>query len=59
MIEPEKLRCLLEGASRTPSYKNEQPWYFIIATKDDSIEYDRLAGCLSEVNLEWRGAPRS
>jgi len=57
-IEPEKLRCLLEGASRTPSYLNEQPWNFIIATQDDLIEYERLASCLSEANLEWaRRAP--
>ena len=57
-VEPEKLRCLLEGASRTPSYLNEQPWNFIIATQGDSIEYERLVSCLSEVNLEWaRRAP--
>jgi nitroreductase len=57
-VEVEKLRCLLEGASRTPSYLNEQPWNFIIATQDDSIEYERLVSCLSEVNLEWaRRAP--
>jgi nitroreductase len=52
MIEPEKLQCVLEGASRTPSYLNEQPWNFIIATKDDSIEYERLVSCLAEVNVE-------
>lgn len=58
MVEPEKLRCVLEGASRTPSYLNEQPWNFIIATKDDSIEYERLVSCLSEVNVGWaRRAP--
>ena len=57
-VEPEKLRCLLEGASRTPSYLNEQPWNFIIATQDDLIEYERLASCLAEVNLQWaRRAP--
>jgi len=37
---------------------NEQPWNFIIATQGDSIEYERLVSCLSEVNLEWaRRAP--
>jgi nitroreductase len=57
-VEPEELRCLLEGASQTPSYLNEQPWNFIIATKDDSIEYERLVSCLAEVNVEWaRRAP--
>src|SRR5207247_308885 len=57
-VEPEQLICLLEGASQTPSYMDEQPWNFIIATKDNSIEYERLAGCLAEVNVEWaRRAP--
>lgn len=57
MVEPEKLRCVLEGASWTPSYLNEQPWNFIIATKDDSIEYERLVSCLADVNVE--GARRA
>ena len=58
VVEPEKLRCLLEGADRTPSYLNKPPWHFIIATKDDSDEYERLVSCLSEVNVEWaRRAP--
>jgi len=57
-VEPEKLRCLLESADRTPSHMNEPPWHFIIATKDDSDEYERLVSCLSEVNVEWaRRAP--
>lgn len=57
-VEPEQLRCLLEGASQTPSYMDEQPWNFIIATRDDSIEYERLVSCLAEVNVEWaRRAP--
>ena len=58
VIEPEKLRCLLEGANQTPSYLNEQPWYFIIASKDYLDEYERLLSCLATVNVEWaRRAP--
>ena len=58
LVEPDKVRCLLDVVNRTPSYLNEQPWNFIIATKDDSIEYERLASCLAEVNVEWaRRAP--
>jgi nitroreductase len=58
MVEPETVRCVLEGASWTPSHLNEQPWNFIIATKADSVEYERLVSCLAEVNVEWaRRAP--
>ena len=58
LVETEKLRCLLESANRTPSYLNQPSWHFMIATKDDSDEYERLVSCLSEVNVEWaRRAP--
>jgi nitroreductase len=58
LVEREKLRCLLEGTNRTSSFMNEQPWSFIIATKDDPIEFDRLFSCLSEANAEFvRKAP--
>lgn len=58
LVEPEKLRCLLEGASQTPSYLNERPWYFIIASKDYLNEHERLLSCLATVNVEWaRHAP--
>jgi nitroreductase len=52
MVEPEKLLCVLEGASWTPSHLNLQPWNFIIATRDDSIEYERLVSCLAETSVE-------
>lgn len=58
LVEREKLLCILEGASRTPSFMNEQPWSFIIATKDDPDEFERLFSCLSEANAELvRKAP--
>ncbi len=55
-IEPEKLRSLLEAARWAPSSFNEQPWSFIVATKDDSAEYERLLGCLVEFNQGWAKA---
>ncbi|MGH7472773.1 MAG: nitroreductase family protein, partial [Candidatus Methylomirabilales bacterium] len=33
IVEPEKLRSLLEAARWAPSSYNEQPWSFIVATK--------------------------
>lgn len=32
---------------------NEQPWSFIIATKNEPVEYDRLLSCLVESNRSW------
>jgi nitroreductase len=42
---------LLEAARWTSSYRNEQPWGFVIATKEDPGAYERLLSCLSESNL--------
>lgn len=55
LVEADKLRCLLENTNRTPSFKNEQPWNFIIASKDDQAEFQRLLDCLSEANAELVG----
>lgn len=53
IVEPEKLRSLLEAARWAPSSYNEQPWSFIVATKENRAEYDRLLSCLVEGNIRW------
>lgn len=58
MVEPEKLLSVLEAARWAASSYNEQPWSFIVATKHNQAEFDRLLGCLAEGNQEWaRNAP--
>lgn len=52
-VEPEKLRSLLEAARWAPSSNNEQPWRFLVATKERKTEYDRLFNCLLEGNQKW------
>ena len=53
MVEPEELRSLLEAARWAPSSFNEQPWSFIVATKEHPGEYERLLSCLVEGNVRW------
>jgi nitroreductase len=52
-VEPEKLLCLWEAARWSASCANEQPWYFIVATKQNEAEYARLLSCLREHNQQW------
>ena len=52
-VEPEELRSLLEAARWAPSSYNEQPWSFLVATKESPVEYDRLLSCLIEGNQRW------
>lgn len=53
MVEPEKIRSLLEAARWAGSSFNEQPWSFIVATKANEEEYERLLSCLVEGNIKW------
>ena len=58
MVEPEKLRSLFEASRWAPSSFNEQPWYFVLATKQKPEEHARLLDCLVEKNQQWaQGAP--
>lgn len=52
-VEPEKIRRMLEAARWTMSSFNEQPWRYMVATKDSPEAYEKLLHCLSEGNREW------
>ena len=53
MVSSEVLLSLLEAARWSPSCFNEQPWSFIVATKENPAEYERLFSCLVEGNQPW------
>lgn len=52
-VESDKLASLFEAARWAPSSSNEQPWRFVVATKDDQAAYDQLLACLLEGNRKW------
>ena len=47
------LRSLFEAARWAPSSYNEQPWSYIVATRDQETEYERLLSCLVPLNQAW------
>lgn len=47
------LQALFEAARWAPSSYNEQPWSYIVATKDEPEEFERLLSCLVEPNQSW------
>jgi nitroreductase len=58
IVEKEKIGTLLEAARWAASCFNEQPWNFIITTKENPIEYQKLLSCLVEANQVWaKNAP--
>lgn len=52
-VGPDMLLALLEAARWAPSSSNEQPWRFVVATKEEPADYDRLLACLLEGNRKW------
>jgi len=47
------IRTVLEAARWAPSSFNEQPWRFILATKEQPDLHDRALGCLNAKNRRW------
>lgn len=55
-IEKAKLLSLLEAARWAPSSYNEQPWAFLVATKEEPADYARVLECLIDFNRGWATA---
>jgi len=57
-VEPQKLRSLFEAARWAASSYNAQPWYFIVATKNDPKNFQRVLDSFVEFNQSWaKNAP--
>jgi nitroreductase len=52
-IDQKTLDTLFEAARWTASAFNEQPWRFIVATKDGSEHYQNVLSCANEWNQKW------
>ena len=52
-VEPATLARLVEAARWAASCFNEQPWRYIVATRDNPAEFARMLGCLMEGNQVW------
>lgn len=52
-VELDKVRSLFEAARWAASSYNAQPWFFIVAAKDDPENYKRVLDCFVEFNQGW------
>lgn len=52
-VPAEVLRSLFEAARWAPSSNNEQPWAYIVATRDDAENFEKSLGALVEFNANW------
>ena len=57
-VSAEILRSLFEAARWAPSSNNEQPWAYLVATKDNAAEFENMVSVLVEFNAMWaKNAP--
>jgi nitroreductase len=52
-VEPAVLASLFEAARWAPSSSNEQPWAYLVATKDDAENFAKTLSVLVEFNAAW------
>lgn len=52
-VDMDTLRTIFEAARWAPSLNNEQPWRFIVASKEHQTDWNRLFECLVEGNRRW------
>jgi len=52
-IEPAVLASLFEAARWAPSSNNEQPWAYLVATKEDAENFAKTLSVLVEFNASW------
>jgi nitroreductase len=56
LVPDDDLKSLSEAARWSASSYNEQPWRYLVATKSNPAEYERLLSCLVEANRAWASA---
>ncbi len=52
-VSDDDVKSLFEAARWSSSSFNEQPWRYIVATRDNQEEFKRLLSCLVEPNQAW------
>jgi nitroreductase len=55
-VSQEVICSLLEAARWAPSSYNEQPWSYIVATRDQADLFAKVLSCLVEPNQAWAKA---
>src|SRR5713226_233713 len=56
-VPPEVLRSLFEAARWAASCFNDQPWAYLVATRDDAPNFEKISAVLVDGNSWARKAP--
>jgi len=52
-VPPDVLRSLFEAARWAASSYNDQPWSYMVATKDDEKNFSKMLSVLMDMNAAW------
>ncbi|MBI9068799.1 MAG: nitroreductase family protein [Salinivirgaceae bacterium] len=52
-VDKNSLELLFKAASYAPSARNEQPWQFFYATKENKEHYQNMFEILNDWNQQW------
>jgi nitroreductase len=52
-VPAQVLQSLFEAARWAPSSNNEQPWAYLVASKDDAANFQKMLSVLVEFNANW------
>jgi nitroreductase len=55
-VDPAVLRQLFEAARWAASCYNDQPWNYVVATREHPEEFQKMLACLMEGNQVWAKA---
>lgn len=53
LLTDHQIKRLFEAARWAPSSYNDQPWFFLHATRDNRENHEKLLSCLNEGNRSW------
>jgi nitroreductase len=53
VVEDNKIREILEAARYAPSSMNEQPWLFILVTREEPVIFNNIIEMLDDGNKTW------
>ena len=55
-LDDQTILSLMEAARWAPSSFNDQPWSFLVATREQEAEFAKIVSCLTPVNQAWAPA---
>lgn len=54
-LSQRELQSILEAGRWSASCNNDQPWYFLVARRDEPERFEEMLGCINPSNQLWAG----